>query len=126
MDVPTNAASVPDLRKSIFGTTRRDFLRAVAVGSTAAIMPITGRGFSSARAASLAQTVDVTLLTAPDLPYPHVPTKDEQDADPAAKAYAEAIQPWLDQNPGVKLEEIAFDVYDMESLLVAISGGTAP
>jgi extracellular solute-binding protein len=126
MDVPTNAASVPDLRKSISGTTRRDFLRAVAAGSAAAIIPITDRGFSSARAASLAQTVDVTLLTAPDLPYPHVPTKDEQDADPAAKAYAEAIQPWLDQNPGVKLEEIAFDVYDMESLLVAVSGGTAP
>jgi hypothetical protein len=126
MDVPTNAASLPSLSNVISGLTRRDFLSAVAAGSAAAVVPITHRGLSRAGAAALAQTVDVTLLTAPDLPYPHVPTQEEQAADPAAKAYAEAIQPWFDQNPGVKLEEIAFDVYDMETLLVAISGGTAP
>ncbi|MGH2614180.1 MAG: ABC transporter substrate-binding protein, partial [Thermomicrobiales bacterium] len=34
--------------------------------------------------------------------------------------------PWMDENPGVKLEQITFDVYDQEALLVAISGGTAP
>ena len=49
-----------------------------------------------------------------------------QAADPGLKAYAEAVQPWLDENPGVKLEQITFDVYDQEALLVAISGGTAP
>ena len=49
-----------------------------------------------------------------------------QAADPGMKAYAEAVQPWLDENPGVKLEQITFDVYDQQALLVAISGGTAP
>ena len=68
----------------------------------------------------------MTLITTEDLPYPGIPTADVQAADPGMKAYAEAIQPWLDENPGVKLEQITFDVYDQEALLVAISGGTAP
>jgi ABC-type glycerol-3-phosphate transport system substrate-binding protein len=107
--------------------TRRDFLRTIAAGSAAVALPISLNGVrSSAAAAPLGQTVDVTLLTTTDLPYHAMPTADEQANDPAMKAYAEAIQPWLDQNPGVKLEDITFDVYDQETLLVAISGGTAP
>ena len=86
--------------------------------------PATPRSAAPARA--LGQAVDVTLITAEDLPYPGIPTADVQASDPGMKAYAEAIQPWLDENPGVKLEQITFDVYDQEALLVAISGGTAP
>jgi ABC-type glycerol-3-phosphate transport system substrate-binding protein len=128
MDGPTKAASVLHFSKATSGMTRRDFLRGVAAGSAATTIPLAslGRVSSAVAAGPRGQTVDVTLITAPDLPYPHVPTQEEQDTDPAAKAYAQAIQPWLDENPGVKLEEISFDVYDQETLLVAIAGGTAP
>ncbi|MFL5760704.1 MAG: ABC transporter substrate-binding protein [Thermomicrobiales bacterium] len=122
-----DAASVPHPGKKMSGMTRRDFLRTIAAGSAAVALPVSFAGsVSKAAAAPLGQTVDITLITTTDLPYAHIPTTEEQDADPSMKAYAEAIQPWLDQNPGVKLEEISFDVYDQETLLVALSGGTAP
>ena len=114
------------------GMTRRDILRGLAAGGAAlAGVPIVApygapQTAAAAPARRLGQAVDVTLITAEDLPYPGIPTADVQASDPGMKAYAEAIQPWLDENPGVKLEQITFDVYDQEALLVAISGGTAP
>jgi hypothetical protein len=103
----------------------------IAAGSaaTAGIPVVAAAGRSSgafaAPATKQGEAVDVTLVTAQDLPYPGLPSDDDKASDPAKKAYADAIQPWLDENPGVKLEEISFDVYDQEALLVAISGGTA-
>src|SRR5829696_10387489 len=115
------------------GMTRRDVLRALAAGSTAlagapllASFGIDDTAIVAARARAIGQAVDVTLVTVSDVPYPGIPTAEEQAADPSLKAYAEAVQPWMDENPGVKLEQIEFDVYDQQALLVAISGGTAP
>jgi ABC-type glycerol-3-phosphate transport system substrate-binding protein len=133
MDGYSHAGFLSHGKSSRAGMTRRDVLRGLAAGSTAlagapllSAYGIGAGGVTAAPARTLGQTVDVTLITAEDLPYPGIPTADEQAADPGLKAYAEAIQPWLDENPGVKLEQITFDVYDQEALLVAISGGTAP
>jgi hypothetical protein len=129
---PTDAGFPFDSTSHPTGMTRRDILRALAAGSAVlAGVPIVApygapQAAAAAPARRMGQAVDVTLITAQDLPYPGIPTADVQAADPAMKAYAEAIQPWLDENPGVKLEQITFDVYDQEALLVAISGGTAP
>lgn len=130
MDGPKRSGSLFEHGTAI-GLTRRGFLRGLAAGGTAvaSVPAVAAFGVSLGRAGAAAkqgETVDVTLIVAPDLPYPKVPTQEEMDADPAKKGYAEAIQPWLDQNPGVKLKEITFDVYDQEALLVAVSGGTAP
>jgi hypothetical protein len=133
MDGYSHAGFLSHGKSSRAGMTRRDVLRGLAAGSTAlggapllSAYGIGAGGVAAAPARALGQAVDVTLITAEDLPYPGIPTADEQAADPGLKAYAEAIQPWLDENPGVKLEQITFDVYDQEALLVAISGGTAP
>ena len=86
MDGPMKAASVPHFSKAMSGLTRRDFLRGIAAGSAATALPLASLGrISSAGAAPLGQTVDITLITAADLPYPHVPSQEEQDADPAQK-----------------------------------------
>ena len=81
----------------------------------------------------MGQAVDVTLITVEDVPYPGIPTAEEQAADPSLKAYAEAVQPWMDENPGVKLEQITFDVYDQGApgrhlwrhCAVVLSGGSS-
>ena len=133
MDGYSDASFLSHGNSSRAGMTRRDVLRALAAGSTAlagapllSAFGIGDAAVAAAPARALGQAVDVTLITAEDLPYPGIPTADVQAADPGMKAYAEAIQPWIDENPGVKLEQITFDVYDQEALLVAISGGTAP
>jgi hypothetical protein len=131
MNGPVAAGSHAHRTSSPPGLTRRDILRSLAAsGAALAAVPLVPRyGTSSVAAAparALGQAVDVTLITTRDLPYPGIPSAEVQAADPALKAYAEAVQPWMDENPGVKLEEIVFDVYDQEALLVAISGGTAP
>jgi hypothetical protein len=134
MNEQTNAGSLSHRNSSSprSRVTRRDLLRALGAGGAAlAGMPLIGSlGANDANAAPRAslrgQTVDVTLITTADLPYPGIPTAEVQAADPALKAYADAVQPWMDENPGVKLQQITFDVYDQQALLVAISGGTAP
>jgi len=131
MNDPVAAGSPAHRDSTPTGLTRRDILRGLAASSAAlTAVPFVPRygtaGVAAAPARVLGQAVDVTLITTQDLPYPGIPTAEVQAADPALKAYAEAVQPWMDENPGVKLEQITFDVYDQEALLVAISGGTAP
>ena len=133
MDGYSDASFLSHGNLSRAGMTRRDVLRALAAGSTAlagapllASFGIGDTAVVAAPARALGQAVDVTLITVEDVPYPGIPTAEQQAADPSLKAYAEAVQPWIDENPGVKLEQITFDVYDQEALLVAISGGTAP
>jgi len=133
MDGYSDAKFLSHGNSSRAGMTRRDVLRALAAGSTAlagapllASFGIGDTAVVAAPARAIGQAVDVTLVTVEDVPYPGIPTAEQQAADPSLKAYAEAVQPWMDENPGVKLEQITFDVYDQEALLVAISGGTAP
>jgi ABC-type glycerol-3-phosphate transport system substrate-binding protein len=47
-------------------------------------------------------------------------------ADPAKKGYAEGLQAWLDQNPGVTFKQVEADIWDPQAIVTAISGGTAP
>ena len=69
--------------------------------------------------------MDVTLKTG-GWPYGPMPPAKDQKENPATKAYADVLRAWLDQNPGVKLEAIEFDVWDQQALTTAVTGGTAP
>jgi ABC-type glycerol-3-phosphate transport system substrate-binding protein len=73
---------------------------------------------------SYAQTITLTT----EMPfYPYgVPSEEEQAADPVAKAYAEALQSWLEQNSGVTLEQVDFDIWEPDLVIPAIAGGTVP
>jgi hypothetical protein len=59
-------------------------------------------------------------------PLTPMPTADEINADAGRKGYAEALQTWLDQNPGVTFEQVEVDIWDQDAIVTAISGGTAP
>jgi len=82
MDGYSDANFLSQANSSRAGMTRRDVLRAIAAGSSAlAGAPLlsalgTGDAVTAAPARALAQAVDVTLITAEDLPYPGIPTAD--------------------------------------------------
>jgi hypothetical protein len=110
--------------------TRRSLLRAFAAGGVllsggatlSACQRNTGGGGGRGSA-------DVTLKIGgvPNAdPYPVMPSAATQKKDPNAKGYAEALQSWLDDNPGVKLNHINADIQDTEALVAAVGGGTAP
>lgn len=113
---------------------RRQLLRALAVGTAGGAVLATGGQPAVAAAAppagrpSALHARDVTLLTTSEAGSPFGPMPDQatQDADPSAKAYAEVLQTWLDANPGVTLEAISTNAWDQEVLLAAVAGGTAP
>ena len=113
------------------GMTRRDVLRGLAAGSAAlAGVPLVARYGTPARPRRPQRGDGSGGRCDADhgrgSPVSRNSDRGGAGVRPGLKAYAEAIQPWLDENPGVKLEQITFDVYDQEALLVAISGGTAP
>lgn len=64
--------------------------------------------------------------TATDWPFRSIPTAKEIKSDPTAKALHEALQSWLDDNPGVRLRNISVKVYDQQPLVTVISGGNGP
>lgn len=68
---------------------------------------------------------DVRILSA-DWPVRAMPSADDQAANPLDKAYAETLQAWLDQNPGVSIERVETNIWGQQELLTAVSGGTAP
>jgi maltose-binding protein MalE len=73
---------------------------------------------------SYAQTLTLTT----EMPfYPFaVPTEDELASDPLAKAYQDAVNEWLTQNPDVTLEQVDFDIWERDVVIPALAGGTAP
>src|SRR5262245_17330053 len=99
MDGPARTGPASRLGASRDGLTRREVLRLVAAGGTAVagvpVVAAVGRPAGRVAAARQGETVDVTLITAQDLPYPGIPSEEDQAASPSDKAYAEAIQPWL-------------------------------
>ena len=117
------------------GLTRRRFLRDLAAGSAAAVGGAAALSAGSAVAQAggssttlrAAQDAEVTIQTsvAPGSFFGPMPDA-EQQKDPQMKAYGETLQGWLDANPGVKLETVSVDVWDQQTLLTSITGGTAP
>ena len=93
----TDAGFSFDSSSRLAGITRRDILRGLAAGgaalASATIVAAYGAPGTAAAAPArrLGQAVDVTLITAEDLPYPGIPTAEVQASDPGKKAYAEAI-----------------------------------
>jgi ABC-type glycerol-3-phosphate transport system substrate-binding protein len=72
-----------------------------------------------------AATSTVKLLTG-GWPFNAMPTKEDIEKSPASKAYAEVLQAWLDQNPGVTVEKVETSIWSQQDLVTAIAGGTAP
>jgi hypothetical protein len=66
---------------------------------------------STLLACTLTITTAQTLRTG-GWPLGAMPTEAEQQDSATARAYAEALQDWLDANPGVTLEAIEFSVWD--------------
>lgn len=107
--------------------TRRQLLKAMAAGS---FLAVGGGLLSSCQSdggdGGSGKAVDVTLTTHDGWPYGVMPTAKQQQADPGQKAYAEALKEWMDKNPGVKVKNVALDVWNTDALKTAITGGTAP
>jgi hypothetical protein len=80
---------------------------------------------STLLACTLTITTAQTLRTG-GWPLGAMPTEAEQQDSATARAYAEALQDWLDANPGVTLEAIEFSVWDQQALVTSIAGGIAP
>lgn len=102
---------------------RRDFLKTTLTATAgAALLPLAG---SAAAAPNRAAQSDVVILTS-GWPLTPLPTEDEIAADPARAGYAEALQAWLDENPGVTFQSVEVNIWDQQAIVTAISGGTAP
>lgn len=104
-------------------TSRRQLLKAMAAGG---LLAAGGGVLSSCNGGGLGSGSDVTLTTNGGWPYGVMPTAKLQKDDPGQKAYAEALQTWMDDNPGVTIKNVDLNVWDQEALTTAITGGTAP
>lgn len=107
--------------KALLGQfSRRAFLRSSAAAGLAV------SGAVSACNSSGGGGSDVTLRVAAGAPIGPMPSKEDRKQNPSEDAYGEALQAWLDDNPGVELKAINVDVWDQEAMTTAIAGGTAP
>ncbi len=97
---------------------RRDFLRLMAIGTgTAALSSCGVRPTGTSTAGSM------TLKTAG---WPLDVFFKGDTLTPFQNGHNKALQAWLDQNPGVSLEQIEFNVWGADGLRTAVAGGTAP
>ena len=109
----------------------------VTTGPTpeAAVTAATGAGGGDAAEATpapaeptkpaAASNANVVLKTA-SWPFTPLPSAEDQAASPNTKAYADALQGWFDQNPGVAIETVEVNIWGQQELVTAVSGGTAP
>ena len=95
-----------------------------AAAPTAAAAPTTAPAVEPVSVPA-ATTGEIKILTS-GWPLTPMPTTEDINADPAKKGYAEALQTWLDQNPGVVFEQVEVNIWDQQAIVTAISGGTAP
>lgn len=103
--------------------TRRGLLRAAAIGSVA----LAGGAALAAcgGTASTTSTVNVTFLTN-GWPGDAMPTAAQQQQNINTKAYADSLAKWLKQNPGVKIKHTDTTIWSQQTVIQAISAGTAP
>ncbi|WP_165368267.1 ABC transporter substrate-binding protein [Phytoactinopolyspora endophytica] len=109
---------------------RREMLRLLAAGGAAAASGavITSCTGGTPGGGGSDDGADVVLRFGgdPTWPFDVMPSAEVQEENPVKKAYAEALQTWLDDNPGVTVEQVATDIWDQQALTTALSGGTAP
>lgn len=103
--------------------TRRQLLRAAAVGSAVLVggtaLAACGSGTTSTT------TVNVTFLTN-GYPQDAMPTAAQQQSDTSLKAYADALAQWQKQNPGVTIKHTDVNIWSQQTVVSSISAGTAP
>jgi hypothetical protein len=108
---------------------RRHFLKATALGAgTLALTACAPLAPASGPGASEGETVlaaDVELITS-GWPVTPMPTDEEIRGDPARAGYAQALESWMDQNPGVTIKSVEVNIWDQQAITTAIAGGTAP
>lgn len=120
---------------------RREFFRMAALGAGAAALAACGQPAkpeptkapgepvvtepTSAPEPAEPSVADVTITTS-GWPVDAMPTEEEIEADKALGGYAEALQAWMEKNPGVKIERLEVNIWDAQAVIPAISGGTAP
>lgn len=102
---------------------RRQFLQ-TALATGAALLPATSVLAGGTSAPARVQS-EITIITS-GWPLTPMPTAEEIETDRARAGYAEALQSWLDQNPGVTFQQIEINIWDQQAIVTAISGGTAP
>lgn len=100
--------------------------RALLKASAATGLAASGLATLSACGGSGGGSGDVTLRVATDAPISPMPSAEEREESPTSDAYAQALEAWLEENPGVELRGINVDVWDQEAMTTAIAGGTAP
>jgi ABC-type glycerol-3-phosphate transport system substrate-binding protein len=121
MNSPHRRGTEPEFPPA-YTSSRRQLLKLMALGGSLAV----GGGLLSACSKRDQSSTNVVLKTVDDWPYGPKPTAKEQKEDPNKKAYAEALQLWLDDNPGVTIKRVTADIWSQQGLVTAISGGTAP
>jgi ABC-type glycerol-3-phosphate transport system substrate-binding protein len=70
---------------------------------------------------------DSVVVKSAGWPMPEpMPTAEQLAADPTRQVYADILQAWLEQNPGVSIERVEFNIWDQQTLVTGLAGGTAP
>lgn len=67
-----------------------------------------------------------TLQISSDFIVKALPTPEAIEENPAEQLYADVLQAWLDEHPGVSVESSAVNIWDQQVIYTAIAGGTAP
>lgn len=108
---------------------RRQFLRMAGLG--AATLAVSG--VAATRASTVADTQaarrafqDAANLKTAGWPFVEKYSEEQIAGDPGFKVYNDLLQAWLDKNPGVTVERIEFNIWDQQTLLTGLAGGTAP
>lgn len=102
--------------------TRRQLLRAAAIGGVALVG---GTALAACGGSATTTTVNVTFLTG-GWPDDAMPTAAQQKSSINSKAYADALEQWLKQHPGVKIKHTDVNIWSQQAITSSISAGTAP
>ena len=104
---------------------RRDFLKSTLAATGAAALSAYALPIAAAKAPARAAQGEITIVTS-GWPLGPMPTAEQIAADPGQAGYAEALQMWLDENPGVTFQPVETNIWDQQAIVTAIAGGTAP
>jgi ABC-type glycerol-3-phosphate transport system substrate-binding protein len=107
------------------GISRRDFLKALAVGTSGTAIFASGvpaMALKSPGTAPRAQNAEVLLQVA-GWPYSVPPVEAPEGGYTAQQ---QAVLAWLEQNPNVRMEALEAPIWSTDQLRTLITGGTAP
>jgi ABC-type glycerol-3-phosphate transport system substrate-binding protein len=107
---------------------RRQFLR--IAGLSAAGMTFAGLAtnrIAGGAALAAARRQESVVLRSAGWPFAEeMPAAELIANDPSKAVYAQLLQAWLDQNPGVSIERVEFNIWDQQTLITGLAGGAAP